>query len=32
MGIYAYRGECRVTIEVSSRLLLLLTRLEKEKL
>ena len=32
MGIYVYRGECGVTIEVSSRLLQSLTRKEKEKL
>ena len=32
MGIYAYRGEHGVTIEVSSRLLPSLTRKEKEKL
>ena len=32
MGIYAYRGERGVTIEVSSRLLQSLTRKEKEKL
>ena len=32
MGIYAYRGEGGVTIEVSSRLLPSLTRKEKEKL
>ena len=32
MGIYAYRGERGVTIEVSSRLLQSLTKKEKEKL
>ena len=32
MGIYAYRGERGVTIEVSSRLLQSLTRKEKERL
>src|SRR5947209_10520274 len=32
MGIYAYRGERGVTIEVSSRLLQSLTKEEKEKL
>ena len=32
MGIYAYRRERGVTIEVSSRLLQFLTRKEKEKL
>ena len=32
MGIYVYRGERAVTIEVSSRLLQSLTRKEKEKL
>ena len=32
MGIYAYCGESGVTIEVSSRLLQLLTRKGKEKL
>ena len=32
IGIYAYRGERGVTIEVSSRLLQSLTRKEKEKL
>ena len=32
MGIYAYRGERGVAIEVSSRLLQALTRKEKEKL
>ena len=32
MGIYAYRRERGVTIEVSSRLLQSLTRKEKEKL
>ena len=32
MGIYVYRRECRVMIEVSSRLLQSLTKKDKEKL